>query len=140
MLRQDRGDFGHPVVVECPTFSSGVSTPMVQLTPSPTSATYPAETPAPSPAPVTRQYVRYAFYKVLPSWRSLTSVERAQAREDLLAAIEPFAARLPVLRAFSTSGTRADADLLLWVVSERIEDFQELHAAMLRSAMGAYLD
>jgi len=33
--------------------------------------------------------------------------------------LEPFAERLPVLRAYSTLGTRADADFVLWTVSER---------------------
>jgi chlorite dismutase len=58
----------------------------------------------------------------------------------LLNAIEPFAERMPVLRAYSTLGTRADADFLLWQVTERLEDFQELHAAILRTQMGQHLD
>src|SRR5207245_286575 len=62
------------------------------------------------------------------------------ARTALLAALEPFAERLPVLRAYSTLGTRADTDFLLWMVTERLEDFQELQAAVLRSPMGAHLD
>jgi chlorite dismutase len=89
---------------------------------------------------VVRQYIRYAFYKANRSWRQLTSAERDGARTDLLGALEPFAARLPVLRAYSTLGTRADADFLLWTVSERLEDFQELQSTLLRSPMGAHLD
>src|SRR3982750_3685868 len=53
---------------------------------------------------------------------------------------EPFAERLPVLRAYSTLGTRGDADFVLWMVTERLEDFQELQAAVVRSRMGAPLD
>jgi chlorite dismutase len=37
-------------------------------------------------------------------------------------------------------GTRGDADFMLWMVSERLEDFQELHSAVLHTGMGAYLD
>ena len=99
-----------------------------------------AAQPAQSPTPVVRQYIRYAFYKTNQSWRQLTPAEREAARTDLLGALEPFAERLPVLRAYSTLGTRADADFLLWTVSERLEDFQELQAALLRSPMGAHLD
>jgi chlorite dismutase len=103
-----------------------------------------APTPAPAPAsveaPTTRQYIRYLFYKVRPSWRQLPAEARTEARAELLAALEPFAERLPVLRAYSTLGTRADADMLLWMVSEQLEDFQELHASVLRSRMGAHLD
>jgi len=93
-----------------------------------------------APTPTVRQYIRYAFYKTQSSWRQLTPAAREAARSDLLAALEPFAERLPVLRAFSTLGTRADADFLLWAVSERLEDFQELQAAVLRSGMGAHLE
>jgi len=77
---------------------------------------------------------------MLPSWRQLAAAEREAIRDELLGVLEPFAERLPVLRAFSTLGTRADTDFALWMVSERLEDFQELHSAVLRSRMGAYLD
>ncbi|MDQ6675230.1 MAG: chlorite dismutase family protein [Chloroflexota bacterium] len=95
---------------------------------------------AQSPPPVVRQYIRYAFYKAHRSWRQLAPAEREDARTDLLGALEPFAERLPVLRAYTTLGTRADADFLLWTVSERLEDFQELQAKVLGSSMGAHLE
>ena len=93
-----------------------------------------------APAPTTRQYIRYLFYKARPTWRQLSQLERDEARGALLATLEPFAERLPVLRAYSTLGTRADADFVLWMVSERLEDFQELNGALLGSPMGAHLD
>jgi chlorite dismutase len=95
---------------------------------------------APSPAPTTRQYIRYLFYKTRPSWRTLSSEARAAARSELLAVLEPFAERLPVLRGYSTLGTRADADFMFWLVTERLEDFQELQSQVMRSSMGAHLD
>jgi len=107
---------------------------MTTLVPSATSQSTPA------PPPTVRQYIRYLFYKARPSWHQLATEQRAAARGELLAALEPFAERLPVLRAYSTLGTRADADFLLWTVTERLEDFQELQAAVLRSPMGAHLD
>ncbi len=99
-----------------------------------------AQQPASPAAPTVRQYIRYLFYKARPSWRQLPAAERGTARAELLARLEPFAERLPVLRAYSTLGTRADADFLFWTVSNRLEDFQEMHAAVLRSRMGAHLD
>src|SRR6202048_1928459 len=99
-----------------------------------------AQYATPAPVPTVRQYIRYLFYKARPSWPQLPADQRAAARSELLAALEPFAERLPVLRAYSTLGTRADADFLLWTVTERLEDFQELQAAVLGSAMGAHLD
>jgi chlorite dismutase len=47
---------------------------------------------------------------------------------------------MAVLRAYSTLGTRGDADFMLWMVSERLEDFQELQSAMLGTEMGRHLD
>jgi chlorite dismutase len=99
-----------------------------------------ASQPTQAPTPTVRQYIRYLFYKARPTWHQLSVDERDAARTELLTALEPFAERLPVLRAYSTLGTRADADFLLWTVTERLEDFQELQAAVLRSPMGAHLD
>ena len=99
-----------------------------------------APEPTQSPPPTVRQYIRYLFYKARPSWRQLTPEDRSAARAELLGALEPFAQRLPVLRAYSTIGTRGDADFMLWMVTERLEDFQELQAAVLRSSMGAHLE
>lgn len=99
-----------------------------------------APQPAEAPAQTVRQYIRYLFYKARPSWRQLADDARASAREELLTVLDEFAERLPVLRAYSTLGTRADADFLLWMVTERLEDFQELNSAVLRSTMGAHLD
>ena len=96
--------------------------------------------PAEAPAPTVRQYIRYLFSTARPSWRQLSPDKRAEARSELLTILEPFAKQLAVLRAFSTLGTRADADFVLWTASERLEDFQELQAAVLSSTMGAHLD
>src|SRR3982074_1452822 len=99
-----------------------------------------AAQPDAAATPTVRQYIRYLFYKASSNWRQLVPAEREAARSDVLAALEPFAERLPVLRAYSTLGTRADADFVFWTVSERLEDFQELQAAVLGSAMGAHLE
>jgi chlorite dismutase len=97
--------------------------------------------PAEAPASTTRQYIRYLFYKVRPSWRAVLGADaRAGARDELTQVIEEFADRLAVLRTYSTLGTRADADFALWMVSERLEDFQELQSAVLGTRMGAHLD
>jgi chlorite dismutase len=96
--------------------------------------------PAPAPTPTTRQYIRYLFLKARPSWRLLSAAERTAARSALFTTLEPFIDRMAVLRAYSTLGTRADTDMALWMVSERLEDFQDVSAAILGSPMGAHLD
>ena len=99
-----------------------------------------AARPVEQPTLTTRQYIRYLFYKARPTWQLMPAAVRAEARAELLAALEPFAERLPVLRAYSTLGTRGDVDFLVWMVSEQLEDFQELQAAVLDTAMGGHLD
>src|SRR3979411_1051066 len=97
------------------------------------------EQPVESPTATTHQYLRYLFDKARHSWRLVPHGERTATRAQLLAALDPFAERLPVLRAYSTLATRGDVDFLLWMVSERLEDLQALQAAVVRSPMGAHL-
>ncbi|TME93418.1 MAG: chlorite dismutase family protein [Chloroflexi bacterium] len=110
------------------------------MSPSSTLQTAPdASVAAPQPA-TSRQYVRYLFYKARPSWYALSIAERGEASAELEAVLEPYAKRLSVLRAYSTLGTRGDADFLLWMVSDRLEDFQELQMDLRRTRLGSHLE
>jgi chlorite dismutase len=86
-----------------------------------------------------RQFVHFSFFKLDRTFRLLPPEDREAARDELADVIERFSEQFPV-RAYSTFGVRADADLMLWKVSERLEDFQEIATAIARTAMGAYLD
>ncbi len=91
--------------------------------------------------PTARQYIRYLFYKMRPSWRQAVPLEvRGKLNEELATVLREFKERMAVLRAYSTLGTRGDTDFMLWMVSERLEDFQELQSAVLGTAMGTHLD
>jgi chlorite dismutase len=91
--------------------------------------------------PTARQYIRYLFFKVRPAWRDEVPAEQHAAhRAELAHVLSQFKERMAVLRGYSTLGTRGDADLMLWMVSERLEDFQELQSAILGTTMGRYLD
>lgn len=86
-----------------------------------------------------RQYVRFAFYQVDPLWRRLSPDEQAAHKQELSDTIQQFNRRM-LLRPYSLMGTRADAELLLWQISENPLVFQELAAAIARTCMGAYLN
>lgn len=86
-----------------------------------------------------RQYVRFAFYKIDPQWRRLSAEEQIEHKQELLETIERFN-RLMLLRPYSTMGTRADTELLLWQISETPLYFQELAQAIMQTQMGAYLN
>jgi chlorite dismutase len=94
---------------------------------------------ASDPARLTkRQYVRFAFYKLDPAWRRLPADKQAEHKREFIETVETFNRRM-LLRPYSTIGTRADTDLLLWQIAESPQRFHELAAALNRTRLGAYL-
>ena len=87
-----------------------------------------------------RQFVHFGFYRLDPTFRrQLSADRRAQAVEELAGVIENSKHRFLVYP-YSTLGLRSDVDFFLWRISYRLEDFEEMTAAMLRAEMGTYLD
>jgi chlorite dismutase len=86
-----------------------------------------------------RQFVHFSFYKLDRSFRMLAPADREAALEEFAAVVDEFGERFPI-RAYTMVGVRADADIMLWKVSERIEDFQELATALNGTALAAYVD
>src|SRR5487761_1649032 len=96
---------------------------------------------ATAPVPTARQHIRFAFYRVQTEWRLRSATERAADREDVAALVRDVGDREGVLlRPYSTVGTRGDADFLLWLVSERLDDLHEFSARLNRTRRAAYLD
>jgi chlorite dismutase len=91
-----------------------------------------------APAAPQQQYVRFAFYKVDPAWRELGAHDKAAAREDLQQIVQQFGEAM-ILRTYSTVGTRADCDFLLWQVTYDMDDIHRLAARINASRMGRYL-
>ena len=88
-----------------------------------------------------RQHIRFAFYRVRPEWRLLSATERAAQREELAALVRELDERENVLiRPYSLVGTRGDADFMLWLVSDRLDDLHEFSARLNRLRIGAYLE
>jgi len=90
-------------------------------------------------AKVHRQFVKYTFFRVSPAWRGLPAGERDTHKREMVQVLESFAERM-LVRTYSTVGTRGDCDLLVWTVSDRLEDFTELTSQMFGSGMGPYLE
>src|SRR5262245_52391921 len=89
---------------------------------------------------VSRQYVRYALYRVRPEWRARTETERQADRQSAVGAIERFNDRMVVQRTYSTVGTRGDCDLLIWSVSEQLDNFTALQTALNTCDLGPWLE
>jgi chlorite dismutase/nitrite reductase/ring-hydroxylating ferredoxin subunit len=86
-----------------------------------------------------RQYVRFAFYKVDPLWRRLPPEEQIEHKHELLDVIKGFNRQM-LLRPYSTMGTRADAEILLWQIAESPDVFQDLAKAIMKTRLGSYLN
>jgi chlorite dismutase len=89
--------------------------------------------------PETGQYVAYAFYRVDPAWRRLPVEERIVGKEAFAEVVEEWAARMPSLRVYSTTGVRPDTDFFLWKITERYEDLGELGAELNATPLAGYL-
>ncbi len=85
-----------------------------------------------------RQVVRYAFYKLDPTWRRLPAERQAEAKLEFGDTLESYHGRL-LLRPYGLVGVRGDCDFLLWQVAEDLDALVELQTALNRTDLGAYL-
>jgi chlorite dismutase len=87
-----------------------------------------------------RRLMRYAFYQVDPTWRSLPPEERALHKKELAALLGGDAAPAGVeIHSYSTVGMRADTDLALWEIAADAGPIQELQARMNATELGRRL-
>ena len=84
------------------------------------------------------RFVHAWLLRLDPAWRRRPAAEREAEIAAFCAAAERSAARL-VQHAYSTIGLRADGDLLLWRMAERIEEIEETAADLLTSGIGRWL-
>ncbi len=85
-----------------------------------------------------RQYLRYTFFKLLPTWRTLEPENRESAKQELKQVIDSYSRKM-IVKTFSLLGTRGDTDFMIWAISERLEDFQELISDILKGSLGKHL-
>lgn len=87
-----------------------------------------------------RQFVSFAFYKLDPAFRRELSVPDRNAAVEELAQVVDSARQKFLLYPYSTLGIRPETDFLLWRISYRMEDFEEMTAQILQTRMGQYLE
>ncbi len=85
-----------------------------------------------------RQLVRFSFYRLDPEWRRQSRTVKSKQSGELLSVVNAFAKRLMV-RTYSLVGLKADVDFLLWGVGSRLEDLQEMSAAIRQTQMAGFL-
>ncbi|MHB8567597.1 MAG: chlorite dismutase family protein [Nitrososphaerales archaeon] len=83
-----------------------------------------------------RQYLKYTFFKLLPEWRSAQNAE--ESKIEFKSIIAKYSEKM-IVKSFSLFGTRGDCDFMLWTISERLEDFQDLISEIMRSRLGRFI-
>jgi chlorite dismutase len=89
---------------------------------------------------VSGQYVAYTFYKVDPAWRRLPVEERLAGKDAFAEVVDEWTARMPTLRAYTTTGVRPDSDFFLWKITERYADLGEVSADLNGTPLAGYLE
>jgi len=90
-------------------------------------------------APRGVQSVKFSFYRLHDDVRTASPDERRGLAETLRALLDESASRM-LTRVYSTVGTRADTDFLVWQVHDDLEVIREWHASLLRSPLAAALE
>jgi chlorite dismutase len=86
-----------------------------------------------------RTFVKFTFFKLDPAWRRLEAEQRANDKREFLAACEDFAEDRS-LRAYSTVGTRGDADLMVLSQSPVLSDLHTFHVVLGQSGLSRWAD
>jgi chlorite dismutase len=88
-----------------------------------------------------RQYVIFSFFKVDGAWRRLPKEERDRHKAEYAEVYKRWAGSGKVIcRSYSTVGTRADAELMLWRISYELDAIQDMTGELNRTALGSYLE
>jgi len=86
-----------------------------------------------------RQFVNFRFFRIDPLWRRLSEPEKEKGRKEFLEVADFFRAKGMLIYSYSLVGIRADAEFLLWRISEVLEHFQEMSSALLKTGLGKYV-
>jgi chlorite dismutase len=81
-----------------------------------------------------RNYLKFTFLRVDPSWRRRSEEERAQDKREFAAACNEFAED-HFLRTYSLVGTRGDCDLMVRAMAPSLDPIHELHVLLNQSGL-----
>jgi peroxiredoxin len=84
-------------------------------------------------------YATYWLYRVDRKFARLGEAKREQSKKQFLAALEARERSVRVRGVYAFAGLRADADLMLWLLTEDLDALQRLAIALRKSGLGKYL-
>jgi chlorite dismutase len=89
--------------------------------------------------PGKRQYVKFSFFKALPEWRRLDPLERDRQQSEFRSVIDAWS-EPTMVRCYSTVGTRADVDFMIWQVSYQLSDLHDMASELLGTDLAGWLE
>jgi len=91
------------------------------------------------PAPRGVQSVKFSFFRLSTEGRRLPAAERAALGEELTELLDR-STQAMLTRAYSTVGTRADVDFVVWQAHDELRVITDWHEQLRLSAVGAWLE
>lgn len=84
-----------------------------------------------------RQYFFcHMFFKVDPKWRWMADLAKEESAKEVAGVLSASGVRL---RSYSTLGLRDDADFLLWLAAETVDEVQDAASRLYRTVFGKYI-
>jgi chlorite dismutase len=83
-------------------------------------------------------FLNFSFFKVDPKWRWLNEIGKEEAAKEFANLVEVANTKIKV-RVYSTLGLRADADLMVWMISDTVEKIQVMASKIYSTVIGKYL-
>jgi len=87
---------------------------------------------------IKKQFVNFRFFNTDPAWRRLPEAEKRKGKEEFIAVTEQYQKKMIVIN-YAMVGIRSDAQFMMWRISERLEDFQDMSSDLLRTGLGKYV-
>jgi chlorite dismutase len=81
------------------------------------------------------QYINCSFFKLDLLWRRLPEEERRQGKREFLRAVEEHKVAM-LLRSFSLTGLRSDADFMVRRISYELDAFEAMQDALMKTCLG----
>ena len=84
-------------------------------------------------------FLNFSFFKVDSKWRWLNELGKEEAAKEFASLIEVANTKMRV-RTYTTLGIRADADFMLWMISDSVEKMQILTSKIYSTVLGKYVE
>lgn len=86
-----------------------------------------------------RQFVNFTFYRARPEWRALDESEKERGKEEFASVVQEFGHTL-LIHAYSLTGLRTNAEMMIWRIGRSLDPFQEMTAELNRTGLGKHLE